>query len=99
MTMAMPTLDINTVTEVTDARIALTTRSMVLGFIPSEIRWSYALEAADGGTRVTHNMERVNMVGVPFGGVVKLPFLPLLYMARGAMMGGMKKLAQTLGAR
>jgi hypothetical protein len=69
---------------------------MVLGVIPVGADWSYALRAVQGGTEVTHTFERVTMFGLPVGPMIKAPFLPMLYLARGAMMAGEKKLAQVL---
>ena len=40
--------------------------------------------------------ERVFMMGVPIGLLVKLPFLPFLYLARGTMMASERKLVRTL---
>ena len=95
VTMHMPTSDITTVTEVSETRIAWTTRSMLLGFIPSRMYWSYNLEGNDDSTRVINTLERVFMMGVPIGLLVKLPFLPFLYLARGTMMASEKKLVRT----
>ena len=94
--MRMPTSDITTVTEVSETRIAWTTRSMLLGFIPSVMYWSYTLEGTDDVTRVINTLERVFMVGIPIGLLVKLPFLPFLYLAGGTMMDSEKKLVKTL---
>ena len=96
VTMLMPTSDITTVTDVSETRIAWTTRSMLLGFIPSQMYWSYNLEGNDDGTRVINTLERVFMMGVPIGFLVKLPFLPFLYLVRGTMMASEKKLLRTL---
>jgi len=96
LTMNMPTSDTTTVTEVSETRIAWTTRSMLLGFIPSQMYWSYNLEGNDDGTRVINTLERVFMMGVPFGLLVKLPFLPFLYLARGTMIASEKKLVSVL---
>jgi hypothetical protein len=96
VTMLMPTSDTTTVTDVSETRIAWTTRSMLLGFIPSQMYWSYNLEGNDDGTKVINNLERVFMMGVPFSLLVKLPFLPFLYLARGTMMASERKLVRTL---
>ena len=96
VTMLMPTSDITTVTDVSETRIAWTTRSMLLGFIPSQMYWSYNLEGNDDGTRVINTLERVFMMGIPIGFLVKLPFLPFLYLVRGTMMASEKKLLRTL---
>ena len=82
VTMLMPTSDITTVTDLSDTRIAWVTRSLLLGLIPSQIYWSYNLEGNVEGTRVINTLERVFMMGVPIGLLVKLPFLPFLYLAR-----------------
>jgi hypothetical protein len=95
-TMNMPTSDITTVTEVSETRIAWTTRSMLLGFIPSQMYWSYDLEGDNDGTRVINTLERVYMMGVPFGLVVKLPFLPFLYLARGTMIASERNFVTVL---
>ena len=96
VTMLMPTSDTTTVTDVSETRIAWTTRSLLLGFIPAQIYWSYSLQGNDHGTRVINTLERVFMMGVPIGLLVKLPFLPFLYLARGTMMASEKKLVRTL---
>ena len=96
VTMLMPTSDTTTVTDLSETRIAWTTRSLLLGFIPSQIHWSYNLEETGEGTRVINTLERVSMMGVPIGRLVKLPFLPFLYLARGTMIASAKKLVLTL---
>jgi hypothetical protein len=97
-TLKLPSWDSSRVTEVTADRIAWHTRSMVLGIIPVGADWSYTIKPAQGGTEVTNTFERVSMFGLPVGALIKAPFLPMLYLARGAMMAGEKKLAQTLAA-
>jgi hypothetical protein len=92
----MPTSDTTTVTEVSENRIGWTTRSKLLGFIPSQMYWSCNLEGNDDGNRVINTLERVFMMGVPIGFLVKLPFLPFLYLGRGTMMASEKKLVRTL---
>ena len=96
VTMLMPASDITTVTDVSETQIAWTTQSKLLGFIPSQMYWSYNLEGNGDGTRVINTLERVLMMGVPIGLLVKLPFLPFLYLARGTMMTSEKKLVRTL---
>ena len=96
VTMHMPASDITTATDVSETRIVWTTRSMLLGFIPSKMCWSYSIEGNDDGTRVINTLESVFMMGVPIGFLVKLPFLPFLYMARGTMMASAMKLVRTL---
>ncbi len=91
-TLKLPSWDWSTAREVSDSRIAWHTRSMVLAFIPVGADWSYTLEASDPGTRVTCSFEKVTMLGLPIGLLIKAPFLPMLYLARGAMMAGEKKL-------
>ena len=95
-TMLMPAFDTTTVTEVTDHRIAWTTRSILLGIVPSRMHWSYHLEEDDRDTVVTNTLERVWMIGIPFGLVVRLPILPFLYLARGSMRSGGQKLVDTV---
>ena len=85
VTMRMPASDTTTVTDVSEIRIAWTTRSMLFGFIPSQMYWSHNLEGNNGGTKVINTLERVSMMGVPIGLLVKLPFLPFLYLARGTV--------------
>ncbi len=97
-TLKLPSWDSSRATEVTPNRIAWRTRSMVLGVIPVGANWSYDLRAVEGGTQVTHTFERVTMFALPVGPLIKAPFLPMVYLARGAMMAGEKKLAQVLGA-
>ena len=75
VTMLMPTSDITTVTEVSDTRIAWTTRPLILGFIPSQMNWSYNIDDNGDGTRVINTLERVSMMGLPIGLMVKLPLL------------------------
>ena len=95
-TMLMPTSDTTTVTDVSETRVAWTTRSMLLGLVPSRVYWSYNFEGDHDGTRVINTLERVFMMGVPIGSLVKLPFLPFLYLARGTMMASETKLVRTL---
>ena len=96
VTMGMPTSDISTVIELSETLIAWTTWSKLLGLIPTQMYWSYTLESKDDGTRVINTLERVYMMGVPIGILVKLPFLPFLYLARGTMMASERKLVRTL---
>ncbi len=97
-TLKLPSWDTSKATEVTPTKIAWRTRSMVLGVIPVGANWSYALRSVDGGTEITHTFERVTMFALPVGPLIKAPFLPMVYLARGAMMAGEKKLAQALGS-
>jgi len=97
-TLKLPSWDTSRAVDVTPQRIAWHTNSMVLRMIPVGADWSYTLRPAQGGTEITHTFERVTMFGLPIGPLVKAPFLPMLYLARGAMMAGEKKLAQVLGA-
>ncbi|MBI4199481.1 MAG: SRPBCC family protein [Chloroflexi bacterium] len=97
-TLKLPSWDSTTVQEVTNQRIAWHTRSMVLGFIPVGADWSYTLEKATGGTTITNTFERVTMFGLPVGALIKAPFLPMVYLARGSMMASEKRLKKTLGA-
>ena len=96
VTMLMPTSDITTVTEVSDTRIAWTTRSLILGFIPSQMNWSYNIDDNGDGTRVINTLERVSMMGLPIGLMVKLPFLPFLHLVRSTMKASETKLVRTL---
>lgn len=96
VTMHMPTSDATTVTEVSENRIGWTTRSKLFGFIPSQMHWSYILDSNAEGTRVINTLESASMLGVPIGALVKLPFLPFLYLARGTMMASGKKLVRSL---
>ena len=98
VTMGMPTSDVSTVTEASDARIAWTTRSKLFGLIPSQMFWSYNLESEDDGTRVINHLERVFMMGVPIGILVRFPFLPFLYLARGTMMASEESLVRTFSS-
>jgi len=95
-TLKLPSWDSSKVTEVSEDLIRWHTRSMVLGVIPVGADWSYTLAPADGGTRVTNAFERVTMFGLPVGPLIKAPFLPMLYLARGAMLAGRKRLAAVL---
>lgn len=90
VTMHMPTSDTTTVTEVSENRIVWTTRSKLFGFIPSQMHWSHVLDGDGEGTRVINTLESAFMLGVPIGALVKLPFLPFLYLARGTMMASGK---------
>ena len=90
-TLKLPSWDSSTVREVSDNRIAWHTRSMVLGLIPVGADWSYSLEPSGSGTAITDTFESVTMFGLPIGPLIKAPFLPMLYLARGAMMAGEKK--------
>ena len=47
---------------------------------------SHVLDGDGEGTRVINTLESAFMLGVPIGALVKLPFLPFLYLARGTMM-------------
>ena len=95
-TLKLPSWDSSRVTEVTPQRIAWHTRSMVLGLILVGADWSYTLKPVDAGTEITHTFERVTMFGLPVGLLIKAPFLPMVYLARGAMMAGEKKLDRVL---
>ena len=97
-TLKLPSWDSSRAGEVTPDRIAWRTRSMVLGVIPVGADWSYALRSVQGGTEITHTFERVTMFALPVGLLIKAPFLPMVYLARGAMMAGEKKLAKALGS-
>lgn len=97
-TLKLPSWDTSRAFEVTPNRIVWHTSSMVLRMIPVGADWSYTLRPAQGGTEITHTFERVTMFGLPIGPLVKAPFLPMLYLARGAMMAGEKKLAKVLGS-
>ena len=94
--MGLPTSDTTTVTDLTETRIAWTTRSMLLGFVPTQMNWAYNLEGSDSGTRVANILERVSMMGLPIGLLVKLPFLPFPYMVRSTMTASEKKLLHSL---
>jgi hypothetical protein len=96
-TLKLPSWDTSRATEVSPARIAWHTQSMVLGMIPVGADWSYALRSVQGGSEITHTFEHVTMFGLPVGPLIKAPFLPMVYLARGAMMAGEKKLARALG--
>jgi hypothetical protein len=96
VTMHMPTSDTTTVTEVSENHVAWTTRSKLFGFIPSQMPWSYILDGNGDGTRVINTLESAFMLGVPIGTLVKLPFLPFLYLARGTMMASGEKLVRSL---
>jgi hypothetical protein len=91
-TLKIPSHDSSIAREVSDTRIAWHTRSMVLRIIPVGADWSYALEASGQGTRITSTFEKATMFGLPIGPLIRAPFLPMLYLARGAMMAGEKKL-------
>ena len=54
------------------------------------------LEGSDSGTRVANILERVSMMGLPIGLLVKLPFLPFPYMVRSTMTASEKKLLHSL---
>ena len=100
-TLKMPSWDTTTVKEVTRGRIAWHTRSMVLGIIPVGADWSYTLETPAGGgptTTITNTFEAVTMFGLPVGAMIKAPFLPMVYLARGTMMASEAKLRKALGA-
>ena len=45
VTMGLPTSDTTTVTDLTETRIAWTTRSMLLGFVPTQMNWAYNLDS------------------------------------------------------
>ena len=96
VTMLMPTSDITTVTDVSETRIAWTTRSMILGFIPSQMNWSYNIDDNGDRTRIINTLERVSMMGLPIGLMVKLPFLPFLHLVLSTMKACETKLVQTL---
>ncbi len=95
-TLKMPSRDSTTVKEATQERIAWHTRSMVMRLIPVGADWSYTLERTAQGTTITNTFERVTMFGLPVGPLIKAPFLPMLYLARGSMMASEKKLKGTL---
>jgi hypothetical protein len=95
-TLKLPSWDSTTVKEVTAQHIAWHTRSMVLGVIPVGADWSYSLKSTAEGTTITHTFEKVTMFGIPSGLLIKAPFLPMVYLARGSMMAGEKKMQKTL---
>ena len=97
-TLKLPSWDASIATEVTPNHIAWHTRSLVLGLIPVGADWSQSLESRPAGTLVTATFERVTMFGIPVAPLIKTPFLPMLYCARGAMMAGEKKLIRVLSA-
>lgn len=96
VTMRLPKSDSTTMTEVSEDRVAWTTRSQLLRFIPSQMHWSYILEDNGDGTRVIYTLESAFMLGVPIGALVKLQFLPFHFLARGTMMISGKQLVRSL---
>jgi hypothetical protein len=95
-TLKLPAWDSTTVLAVTNERIAWHTRSMALGVIPVGANWSYSLEKTAQGTTITNTFERVTMFGLTVGLLIRAPFLPMVYLARGSMMASEKKLKETL---
>jgi uncharacterized membrane protein len=95
-TLKLPSWDSSTATEVTDNRIRWHTRSMVLGVIPVGADWSTTIHDDHGRAEVTNTFEKATMFGIPIGALVKAPFLPMRYLAQGAIMAGEKRLTDTL---
>jgi len=95
-TLKLPSRDRSTAGEIDGNHVRWHTQSMVLGVIPVGADWSYTMQDEKGCTNVTNTFERVTMFGIPVGALIKAPFLPMRYLALGAMMAGEKRMTATL---